>query len=125
MDGMTIGEVARRSGVRPSALRYYESVGVLPAPERVNGRRRYEGGVLEMLAVVRFARRAGFSIAEIRTFLHGFPEGTPPPERWRWLAHEKLPEVEALIERALGTKRSLERGLACECARIEDCVACP
>jgi MerR family transcriptional regulator, redox-sensitive transcriptional activator SoxR len=125
MDGMTIGEVARRSGVRPSALRYYESVGVLPAPERVNGRRRYEGGVLEMLAVVRFARRAGFSIAEIRTFLHGFPEETPPSERWRWLAREKLPEVEAMIERALGTKRLLERGLACGCARLEDCVACP
>ena len=125
MDGMAIGEVARRSGVRPSALRYYESVGVLPAPERVNGRRRYEDGVLEMQAVVRFARRAGFSIAEIRTFLHGFPEKTPPSERWRWLAREKLPEVEALIERALGTKRLLERGLACECARMEDCVACP
>ena len=125
MDGMTIGEVARRSGVRPSALRYYESVVVLPAPERVNGRRRYEGGVLEVLAVVRFARRAGFSIAEIRTFLHGFPEETPPSERWRWLAREKLPEVEALIERVLGTKRLLERGLACECARLEGCVACP
>jgi MerR family redox-sensitive transcriptional activator SoxR len=124
MDGMTIGEVARRSDVRPSALRYYESVGILPAPERVNGRRRYEGGVLEVLAVVRFARRAGFSIAEIRTFLHGFPEGTPPSERWRWPAHQKLPEIEALIERGLDTKRLLERGLTCECVRVEDCVAC-
>ena len=124
MDGMTIGEVARRSDVRPSALRYYESVGILPAPERVNGRRRYEGGVLEVLAVVRFARRAGFSIAEIRTFLHGFPEGTPPSERWRWPAHQKLPEIEALIERGLDTKRLLERGLTYECVRVEDCVAC-
>ena len=124
MDGMTIGEVARRSDVRLSALRYYESVGILPAPERVNGRRRYEGGVLEVLAVVRFARRAGFSIAEIRTFLHGFPEGTPPSERWWWPAHQKLPEIEALIERGLDTKRLLERGLTCECVRVEDCVAC-
>lgn len=124
MAGMTIGEVARMAGVRPSALRYYESVGVLPAPERVNGRRRYEAGVLEVLKVVRFARGAGFSIAEIRTFLHGFPEGTPPSERWRWLAREKLPDVEALIERALGTKRVLERGLACGCERVEDCIPC-
>ena len=113
MAGMTIGEVAQRSGVRPSTLRYYESDGILAAPERVNGRRRYEGGVLEVLAVVRFARRAGFSIVETRTFLHGFPEETPPSERWRVLAHEKLPEVEALIERALGTERLLERGLDC------------
>ncbi len=124
MAGMTIGEVARITGVRPSALRYYESVGVLPAPERVNGRRRYEAGVLEVLEVVRFARGAGFSVAEIRTFLHGFPEGTPPSERWRWLAREKLPDVEAQIERALGTKRVLERGLACGCERVEDCIPC-
>lgn len=123
MAGMTIGEVAWRAGVRPSALRYYESVGVLPAPERVNGRRRYEAGVFEVLKVVLFARGAGFSIAEIRTFLHGFPDGTPPPERWRWLAHEKLPDIEAMIEGALGTKRVLERGMACECERMEDCIA--
>ena len=121
---MNIGEVARRAGVRPSALRYYESVGVLPAPGRVNGRRRYGDEVLELLAVVRVARQAGFSVAEVRTLLHGFSEGTAPAERWRWLAREKLPEVEALIERALGMKRLLERGLRCECSRIEDCVAC-
>lgn len=124
MDGMTIGEVARRAGVRPSALRYYESVGVLPAPERVNGRRRYGDEVLELLAVVRAARRAGFSIAEVRKLLHGFSEGTPPSERWRWLAREKLPDVEATIERSLGMKVLLEQGLRCECSRIEDCLVC-
>jgi len=124
MGGMSIGEVARRAGVRPFALRYYESVGVLPAPERVNGRRRYGDEVLELLAVVRVARRSGFSVAEVRTFLYGFPEEAPPSERWRSLAREKLPEVEATIKRALGTKRLLEQGLRCECSRIEDCFAC-
>lgn len=44
--GATIGEVARRAGVRPSTLRYYERIGVLPSPERSNGRRRYDGEVL-------------------------------------------------------------------------------
>ena len=123
MGGMAIGEVARRAGIKPSALRYYESVGVLPAPERENGRRRYGEEALELLAVVRVARWAGFSVAEVRTLLHGFSEGTPPSERWRWLAREKLPEVEATIERALGMKRLLEQGLRCECPRIEDCAA--
>lgn len=127
--GMTIGEVARRGGVRPSALRYYERVGVLPPPERENGRRRYDGEVLRevlnRLAVVGVAQQAGFTIAEIRTLLDGFSEDTPPSERWRVLADEKLPEVEALTRRARGMKRLLERGLECECLRIEDCELLP
>ncbi len=122
---MTIGEVARRAGVRPSTLRYYERVGLLPVPGRENGRRRYDGGVLgevlDRLAVVGVAQQAGFTIAEIRTPLDGFSEDTPPSERWRVLAGDKLPEVEALIGRARGMKRLLERGLECECLRIEDC----
>lgn len=127
--GMTIGGVARRAGVRPSALRYYERVGVLPPPERENGRRLYDGEVLRevlnRLAVVGVAQQAGFTIAEIRTLLDGFSEDTPPSERWRVLADEKLPEVEALIRRARGMKRLLERGLECECLRIEDCELLP
>ena len=126
MGNMSIGEVAQRAGVRPSALRYYESIGVLPTPERENGRRSYDGEVLrevlDRLAVVRVAQQAGFTISEIRMLLDGFSEDTPPSERWRVLAREKLPEVEALVERALGMKNLLERGLRCECLRLEDCA---
>src|SRR5918998_1336622 len=122
---MSIGEVAGRAGVRPSALRYYERIGLLPAPERENGRRRYGGevlrDVLDRLAVVRVAQQAGFTISEIRTLLDGFSDDTPPSERWRALAREKLTEVEALAERALGMKDLLERGLRCECLRLEEC----
>ena len=125
MESMSIGEVARNTGVRPSALRYYEGVGLLPLPERANGRRRYEGEllreVLDRLAVVRVAKQAGFTISEIRTLLDGFSEDTPPSERWRFLAQEKLPEVEALVERSLSMKDLLERGLRCECLRLEEC----
>src|SRR3712207_7991585 len=123
---MSIGEVARRADVKPSALRYYEGIGILPPPERTNGRRRYDGEVLrevlDRLAVVRVAQQAGFTISEIRTLLDGFSEGTPPSERWRLLAEGKLPEVEELVERALGMKDLLERGLRCECLRLEDCA---
>ena len=126
VESMSIGQVASRAGVRPSALRYYEGVGLLPTPERENGRRRYDGEVLrevpDRLAVVRVAQQAGFTIAEIRTLLDGFAEDTPPSERWRVLAEEKLPEVEALVERALGMKDLLERGLRCECLRLEECA---
>jgi MerR family redox-sensitive transcriptional activator SoxR len=126
VEGIGIGEVARRAGVRPSTLRYYEGIGMLPPPERVNGRRRYDGEVLgevlDRLAVVRVAQQAGFTISEIRTLLDGFSEDTPPSERWRLLAEEKLPEVEELVERALGMKRLLERSMRCECLRLEDCA---
>jgi MerR family redox-sensitive transcriptional activator SoxR len=122
---MSIGEVARSAGVRPSALRYYEGVGLLPPPERANGRRRYDGEllreVLDRLEVVRVAQQAGFTISEIRKLLDGFSEDTPPSERWRLLAQDKLPEVEVLLKRALGIKDLLERGLRCECLRLEEC----
>jgi MerR family transcriptional regulator, redox-sensitive transcriptional activator SoxR len=125
MQSMGIGEVAQRAGVRPSALRYYEGIGLLPRPERTNGQRRYDGEVLrevlDRLGVVRVAQQAGFTITEIGVLLDGFSEDTPPSERWRVLASEKLPEVEALVDRALGIKRLLERGLRCECLRLEDC----
>jgi MerR family redox-sensitive transcriptional activator SoxR len=125
MGSMSIGEVARWAGVRPSALRYYEGVGLLPPPERTNGRRRYDGEVLrevlDRLAVVRVAQQAGFTISEIRTLLDGFSPDTPPPARWRALAREKLAEVDALIERAIGMKDLLERGLRCECLSLEEC----
>ena len=125
MESMSISEVARSAGVRPSALRYYEGVGLLPPPERANGRRRYDGEllreVLNRLAVVRVAKQAGFTISEIRTLLDGFSEDTLPSECWRLLAQDKLPEVEVLLERALGMKDLLERGLRCECLRLEEC----
>jgi MerR family redox-sensitive transcriptional activator SoxR len=119
---LTIGAVARRSGLRASALRYYESVGLLPAPPRVNGERRYDAAVLERLAVIRMAQEAGFTIAEIRTLLHGFAPDTPPLTRWHALATRKLPEVEALIARAEGMKRILEAGLRCACPTLEECA---
>jgi MerR family redox-sensitive transcriptional activator SoxR len=126
VESLSIGEVARSTGMRPSALRYYERVGLLPLPERTNGRRRYGGEVLReverRLAFVQVAQRAGFTISEIGTLLDGFSDDTPPSERWRVLAREKLPEVEALVERALGMKALIERGLRCECVSMDDCA---
>lgn len=120
--GMAIGEVARRAGINASAIRYYEKAGLLAEPERVNGRRRYGPEVLDLLAVIRVAQRAGFTIAETRTLVHGFSAEDPPSERWQVLAREKLAEVEALIDRAQAMKRLLERGLRCGCLSIDDCA---
>jgi MerR family redox-sensitive transcriptional activator SoxR len=119
---MTIGEVAEEAGLAPSTLRYWESVGVLPAPKRVNGQRRYDGRVFQRLAIVRVAQEAGFSVTEIRTLLHGFSREVPPSARWRALASAKLEEIDALIARAEAMKRVLVEGLGCDCLRLDDCA---
>lgn len=121
MDGLSIGEVARQAGLRPSALRYYEEAGLLPAPRRVNGRRRYDPDVVRRLSMLRIAQQAGFTIAELRTLLHGFGDDVRPAERWRRLAARKLPELDALVARAQEMKRLLQLGVDSGCVRWEDC----
>ncbi len=122
MAELTIGEVAQGAGVQPSALRYYESVGLLPAPKRVNGRRRYDESVLRQLTIIQMAQHAGFTIAEIQTLLHGFEQDTPPSARWRQLAAEKLVELHGRLRQTQQMIQVLENGLQCGCLQFEDCV---
>jgi MerR family transcriptional regulator, redox-sensitive transcriptional activator SoxR len=116
---LTIGEVARQSGVKASTLRYYESLGVLRDPERVAGQRRYTIDVLRRLAIVDVAQRAGCSLEEIRDLLSAADE--PASQRIRALAAHKLPQIEALIERARAVHRWLQAASACECDTFDAC----
>jgi MerR family redox-sensitive transcriptional activator SoxR len=123
MEELTIGEVARRAGIRASALRYYESVEILPTPQRVNGRRRYDSRVFERLAVIQIAQQAGFTVAEMQVLFNGFTPETPASVRWQELAQQKLAEVEALIRRAQAMKRVLEEKLIrCRCLTLDECA---
>ncbi len=117
-----IGEVARRAGIQPSAIRYYERVGVLPEPRRLNGQRRYEPDVLTRLTVVRMAQEAGFTIAEIRALLHSFPDDTTASVRWQALAGRKIVEIDAIIARAQRMRTVLEESLHCGCLTFDDCA---
>jgi len=122
MAEMTIGEVAKRVSMQTSALRYYESVGLLPQPKRVNGRRRYDPDVFPQITIIQLAQRAGFTIAEIKMLKDGFQQDTPFSARWRSLAQGKLSE---LNNRILETKQMivmLQNGLECGCLQLEDCV---
>jgi MerR family redox-sensitive transcriptional activator SoxR len=119
---MTIGEVSRRTGVRASALRYYESMKLLAAPHRVSGRRQYGTDVLDSVRVIQLAQAAGFSINEIRVLLRGFSAATPPSARWKALAEQKLVEVSSLADRINRMHRLLEKCLACECPQLADCA---
>jgi MerR family redox-sensitive transcriptional activator SoxR len=123
MDEYSIGEVARRAGIRTSAIRFYESAGVLPAPARVNGRRRYDAQVLSALTIIQVAQKAGFTMAEIKTLFTGFAPGTPASARWQALAGRKLEEVTAQIEQLHGMQRLLETAMQCGCVDLEECAA--
>jgi MerR family redox-sensitive transcriptional activator SoxR len=118
---LLIGEVARRAGLRPSAIRYYESIGVLPEPERVAGRRRYPAEVLRTLSVIAAAQRAGLSLSDARELLVSANGRGDVSERLRAIAQRKLPEVEALIERAQLVRGWLEAAAACQCPTLDDC----
>jgi len=114
---LTIGEVARRVGLRTSALRYYEKVGLLPPAHRVSGQRRYDRSILERLAIVRLGQHVGLQIAEIKWLLNDVP-GRSPPERWRKLANERLSQVDSLIREANAIRDLLQMTLDHKCPKL-------
>jgi MerR family redox-sensitive transcriptional activator SoxR len=115
---LSIGEVAKRSGLRTSALRYYEEIGLLPPPNRRSGRRYYDPSVLRRLAVIALCQGTGFTISEISELLN---RGSGARAHWRRLAERKVEELDAQVEKTKATKRLLEQALACECGRLEGC----
>ena len=121
MTNLTIGEVARRTGLRTSAIRYYEKIGLLPKTQRISGQRRYEHDVFNYLAVIDVAKRAGFRVDEMRHLFHGFGRGIPAFHRWQVLAQRKIAEMDELIARAKKMKRLLEKADRCKCLDLEDC----
>jgi len=122
MSRLSISDVARQMRLRPSAIRYYEKLGILPAPERIGGKRRYDRTVLYRLAVIQRAREAGFALHEIRTLFFGFQEGTRAQARWRRLADRKLAELNALAGQIRSMRRLLQRLKAnCRCKTLETC----
>ena len=117
---MRIGEVAARAGVRVSLIRYYDRIGLLPPAERVSGQRRYDESALRRLAVIDVAQRAGLSLQEIKELLdHG---NDPMSDRLRVLAERRLPEIDALIDRAQRVRSWLESATGCDCRSIDECA---
>jgi MerR family redox-sensitive transcriptional activator SoxR len=120
---LTIGEVAQQAGIRASAIRYYESVEILPAPRRINGQRRYDSRIFERLAVIQMAQQAGFTVSEIHTLFNGFSAETPASARWEALSRQKLIEVDALLQRVQSMKQLIEEGLLrCRCLTLDECA---
>jgi MerR family redox-sensitive transcriptional activator SoxR len=116
---MAIGDVAERAGMSTSRIRYYESRGLLPVPERAAGKRVYTEEVFRRLAIIDAAQRVGFTLEEIRDLLGSRDQ--PAHERLRQLAVLKLPELDDLIARATSVRRLLKICSKCNCESIDVC----
>jgi MerR family transcriptional regulator, redox-sensitive transcriptional activator SoxR len=113
---LTIGELARRTSRRTSAIRYYEEIGLIAEPVRISGQRRYPVETVRTLAIVDTAQRAGLRLEEIKPLLDG-----NSTEELRRIAERRLPEVDALLERATVVRSWLEAAARCECPSLDDC----
>ena len=119
---LTIGELARRAGVAPSALRYYEQLGLISSERTAGGQRRYNRATLRRVAFVRAAQQVGLSLDEARAALSRLPEGrTPTKADWNrvsgtWISRidERIAELERLRER-------LNSCVGCGCLSLRTC----
>jgi MerR family redox-sensitive transcriptional activator SoxR len=138
MATLTISEVAKQVGLRTSAIRYYEQIGLIVPPERVkrrlthcqrtaesvgvSGQRRYDASVFYRLSIVQRAQQSGFTLEEIQQLFSGFVEGTPAPERWKELSTRKLAELAEKMSEIQFMQGLLREMLdKCHCDTLETC----
>ena len=122
MTMLSISQMAERAEVTASTLRYYESIGLLPLPERKNGQRRYEEKVLERINFIKVAQQTGCSIQEISVLLEGFEPGDSVSERWEQMAKQKRSELEVRKQQLNSMIQILDNGLSCKCITWSECM---
>ena len=116
---LTIGELAKRTGVATSALRYYEELGLIPAPIRVSGQRRYPTSAVGLVGMILLLRDVGFSLGESKAFLGS---RTQAVDSWRTLAQGKLADLDEQIAKAQTAKEAITHALHCP---HDDITTCP
>ena len=119
---LSIGEVAQRSGVAPSALRFYERQGLIASTRTDGNQRRYDRAVLRRIALVQAGRAAGISLVEIRDALAGLPTTRTPSRRdWERLSNRWRDDLDARIETLQALRERLTTCIGCGCLSIDKC----
>jgi MerR family redox-sensitive transcriptional activator SoxR len=119
---LTIGEVARRSGVAASALRFYEERGLITSERAGSGHRRYPRPVLRRIAFIVFAQRIGLTLEEIGAELAGLPPERVPVRRdWSRLSRRWAARIDARIAELERLKLGLSECIGCGCLSLERC----
>ena len=122
-DLLTVGEVSERSGVAPSALRYYESEGLITATRTTGNQRRYQRNVLRRLAFVRAAQNVGLSLTEITDALATLPDGRPPTKAdWTRLSRTWRARLDDQIAALTKLRDGLDSCIGCGCLSLQRCA---
>lgn len=122
-DLLSIGELAERSGIAPSAIRFYESEGLLHATRSTGGQRRYEREVLRRVAFIRVAQRVGLSLDEVRSALGTLPaQRTPNARDWARLSKAWKPRLDEQIEMLMALREQLSSCIGCGCLSLRACA---
>jgi len=119
----TIGTVAERTGLAASAIRYYETVGIVPRPYRISGRRVYDERWMKWLGIAMLAQDAGFTIEEIRNLVTPFQNDSRSCEVVQKVTTQKVKELDEKIKRIKKMKMLLNVIATNDCNTIEDCGA--
>jgi MerR family redox-sensitive transcriptional activator SoxR len=123
VEQLSIGEVAARSGLAPSALRFYEQEGLITASRTAGNARRYPRSVLRRLAVVRAARNVGLSLPEIRAALATLPAERPPSTAdWARLSSDWRDRLDEQIAALEQLRDGLSSCIGCGCLSIDRCA---
>ena len=122
-DLLTIGELSARSGVAPSALRYYEDLGLIVSERSAGNQRRYAQATLRRVAFIRSAQRVGLSLEEITEALSTLPGGrTPTRADWARLSKQWRSRIEEQIERLERLRDKLDGCIGCGCLSLQRCT---
>ena len=123
MTELTIGELAERSGVAPSAIRYYEDLGLVASRRTTGNQRRYARPTLRRLAFIRTAQRVGLTLDEIEQALATLPSGrTPTKADWTRLSRGWRPRLDAQIRQLERLRDTLDSCIGCGCLSLRRCA---
>lgn len=121
--GLSIGDLAARTGLSVPAIRHYETLGLLAPLRNAGGHRRYDRSDIRRLSFVRIAQGLGFPLAELAQVLAGLPQGRPPSrEDWSRIGSGFRAQIDARIAALEGLRDKLDGCIGCGCLSLDKCA---
>ena len=121
-DTLAIGDIAARTGLTVSAIRFYEGEGLVSAERNAGGQRRFRRAEIRRLSFIMIAQQLGFTLDQIRSALRGLPEGRTPNKRdWTRIGRTFRQELDQRIESLTELREKLDGCIGCGCLSLQRC----